>query len=105
MRGIMIPHTITPEIPPPQQPASISALIKALGGRQAVAALIGKTASSVSNWLADGIPTKHFKALVSYGRSAKPPMPWLTHDFLDRLNDSRSAHTGLDQEGENDLAA
>lgn len=94
------PDTIEAEVPD-----SIPALIRVLGGRATISEIIGKSRSAVSNWIADGIPTKHYRALVEHGKSAKPPLPWLTHDFLDDLNEQRRSGTSNQNQRETSIAA
>lgn len=44
---------------------NIDAIIQALGGRQAIAERFEITASAVGKWKKNGIPTKHWRDIVS----------------------------------------
>lgn len=84
-----------------EAPASVGAFISALGGRTQVSKIVARGVTSVSNWLADGIPTKHFNTLVTHGKNARPRLRWLTHEYLDTLNKDRGqVRTDPQQEGQ-----
>jgi hypothetical protein len=71
-------------------PPTIAGFIEAAGKRDLISGFLGLSPSAVSNWLLDGIPTKHYGNLVKFGREQSPAIPWLTFEYLHNLNQTHT---------------
>ena len=66
----------------------VAALIKRFGGAAILAGLLGSSRTAVSNWSRDGIPAKHWHALVELSREQPDDAP-LSFSELERFAASR----------------
>jgi hypothetical protein len=65
-------------------------LIKLFGGLTALGEVVGCSASGVGNWRRDGIPFRHFGAIIAEAERRRLPGTW-TFEALERTRPTRRA--------------